>query len=86
EDLVLTLGGGENTHVGSIVLCEAGKEPKTLNRKGHFDWMVAKPIAEKISKKTGKVVVCIAGIHVNNATKEEIEILKKNCKEIEEKI
>jgi hypothetical protein len=86
EDIILVLGGGEKTHIGSVVLCEPGKKPVTLNRKGHFDWMVAKPVAEKFSKKTGRPVVCVAGIHVNNATKKEIGILKGNCKKIENKI
>lgn len=86
NDLVLFLGGGERTHIGSIVLCEPGKEPITLNRKGHFDWMVAKPIAKKISNKKMKPVVCIAGIHLDKATKEEIRLLKENCKIIEGKV
>jgi hypothetical protein len=86
KDLILFLGGGERTHIGSVVLCEPGKEAKTINRKGHFDWMVAKPIAKKIANKKKKPVVCIAGIHVNNATKDEIKLLKENCKKIENKI
>ena len=86
NDIVLILGGGERTHIGSVVLCGPHKEPIIINKKGHFDWMAAKPIAKKVSRKTGKTVVCIAGIHVNNATKDEIELLKKNCREIEKKI
>ncbi|MFH1237184.1 MAG: hypothetical protein V1648_02155 [Candidatus Aenigmatarchaeota archaeon] len=86
KDVILFLGGGERTHIGSVVVCAPGKPAKVLNRKGHYDWMVAIPIAEKKSRKTKKAVVCIAGIHVNNASKKEIEILKKNCKAIENKI
>ncbi len=86
KDIILLLGGGERPHIGSVVLCEPGKKPRTLNRKWHFDWMVAKPIAKRICKKRGKPVVCIAGIHIDNATKEEIELLKENCKKIEKKI
>lgn len=86
EDVVLILGGGEKPHIGSVVLCEPGKKPITLNRKGHFDWMVAKPIAKRVCKKRGKPVVCIAGIHVDNATKEEIGLLKENCKKIENRL
>ena len=85
KDVVLFLGGGR-AHVGSVVVCAPGKTVKVINRKGHYDWMVAKPIAEKKSRKTKKAVVCIAGIHVNNASKKEIEILKQNCKAIENKI
>jgi len=86
EDIVLILGGGERPHIGSVVLCEPKKEPRVINRKGHFDWMVAKPIAKKICRKRNKPVVCIAGVHVDKATKEEINLLKENCKIIENKI
>ncbi|MCK4335372.1 MAG: hypothetical protein KAW40_01465, partial [Candidatus Aenigmarchaeota archaeon] len=42
EDIILILGGGERSHIGSVVLCEPNKKPVTLDRKGHFDWIVAK--------------------------------------------
>jgi gallate decarboxylase subunit D len=83
DDIVVLLRGGQRPHIGSVVLCEPGKKPRVINRKGHFDWAVAKPIAQKICSKRRKPVVCIAGIHVDNATDEEIGILKKNCKKIE---
>jgi hypothetical protein len=86
NEIVLFLGGGERTHIGSVVVCAPGKPAKVINRKGHYDWVVAKSISEKKCRKTKKAVVCIAGIHVNKASKKEIEILKKNCKEIEKKI
>ncbi len=85
-DIVLLLGGGEKPHIGSVVLCEPGKKARVLNRKGHFDWMVAKPIAKKMARKRKRPVVCIAGVHVDNATKKEIKLLKENCRNIEEKI
>jgi hypothetical protein len=86
DDIVIFLGGGERPHVGSVVLCEPGKKPRILNRKGHFDWMVAKPIASIVCRKRKRPVVCIAGIHVDDAKKEDIELLKKNCKLLEEKL
>jgi hypothetical protein len=86
DDVVLFLGGGEKPHVGSVIICEPGKKARVVNRKGHFDWMVAKPMAEKLCRKTKKPVVCIAGVHVDNATREDIGLLKRNCREIEEKL
>lgn len=86
DGTVLLLGGGERTHVGSVVLCEPGKKAMKVSGEGHLDWMVAEPIAEKHAKKTGKSTVCVAGIHVNDASKEEIEKLKDNCRKIKEKI
>jgi hypothetical protein len=86
DDVVLFLGGGEKPHIGSVVLCEPGTKPRVINRKGHYDWMVGKPIAEKVCQKRRKPVVCIAGVHVDDAKKEDIEILKKNCRLLGEKL
>ncbi len=86
DDIVLFLGGGERPHIGSVVLCEPGKKPRIINRKGHFDWMVAKPIASIVCRERKRPVVCIAGIHVDDAKKEDIDLLKKNCRKLEEKL
>jgi hypothetical protein len=86
DDVILLLGGGEMTHIGSVILCEPGKKSRLINREGHFDWMVGKPIAEKVCRKRGKPVVCIAGVHVDNASKGDIDLLRKNCMDIEEKM
>ena len=86
DGIVLFLGGGEKPHTGSVILCEPGKKARVMNRKGHFDWMVGKPIAEKICKKRRKPIVCIAGVHVDNASKEDIDLLKENCRKLEEKL
>jgi len=82
DDLIYILGGGEKTHIGGVVLCEVGKEPVVLKLEGHYDYQVLKPIAEEASKKYNKKVVAIGGIHIDNATKDEINILINNCKEL----
>ena len=86
EDIILFLGGGEKPHIGSVILSEPGKRTRVITRKRHLDWIVGKPIAEKVCKKKKKPVLCIAGVHVDNASKEEIELLKENCKKLEEKL
>jgi len=83
EDIILFMGGGEKTHIGSVVICEPGKKPITNNLGTHKDWIVAEPIAKKMCEVRGKTVVCIAGIHVDKATDEDIEKLKENCMKIE---
>ena len=91
KDIVLLLGGGEKPHIGTIVVAEPGKKAFVFNRKtqkgrAHKEYVVARPIAEKAAAKYKRPVVCIAGIHVENATKEEIGLLVKNCAEIKENI
>lgn len=83
NDLLYILGGGEQTHIGGIVFCEPNIEPKVLRLEGHYDDIVLKPIAEKASKKYCKRVVVTGGIHIENASKNDIEKLIKNCKELE---
>ena len=82
DDLIYFLGGGEKSHIGGVVICEPGKKTKVVALEGHYDYIVLKPIAEVACKKYNKRVAAIGGIHVDNATKEEIDILVKNCKEL----
>jgi hypothetical protein len=82
DDLIYILGGGEKSHIGGIVICEPGKKPQVIKLEGHYDYMVLEPIALKTSKKYNKKVVAIGGVHVDNASKEEIEILVRNCKDL----
>ena len=79
ENLLFILGGGEKSHIGGIVVCNPGKKPQAIRFKGHYDDIVLKPIAEAACKKYKTRVVAIGGIHIDNASKEEIDILMKNC-------
>ena len=73
EGLIVTLTGGDRSHVGSVVLAEARPsqgEPwrysttaSVLNRLGHQDEAVARPLAELLAQAWGKPVVVIAGVH-----------------------
>jgi hypothetical protein len=83
DDLLYILGGGERTHIGGIVFCEPNKEPQIIRLEGHYDDIVLKPIAKTACKKYGTKVVAIGGIHVNDATKDDIERLVENCRELE---
>ncbi len=82
DDLVYILGGGEKSHIGGIVICEPLKKPQVIKFKDHYDYIVLEPIALEASKKYNKKVVAIGGVHINNATKEEIEKLVRNCKDL----
>ena len=86
DDLVFFLGGGERSHIGSVVLCEPGKKAHTIRLIGHYDDIVLKPIAEKACKKYKNKIVALGGVHINHATKQEIDILVKNCLKLVERI
>ncbi len=80
DGIIYILGGGEKSHIGGVVICEPGKNPQVIRLEGHYDDIVLKPIAEAACQKYKKKVVAIGGVHVDNASKEEIDILVENCK------
>lgn len=82
DDLVYILGGGEKSHVGGVVVYEPYKNPEIMKFEGHYDYLVLQLIAEEACKKYNKKVVAVGGVHVHNASKEEIDILVNNCKEL----
>lgn len=79
DNLLFVLGGGEKSHIGGVVICEPGKKTQAIRLEGHFDDIVLKPIAEAACKKYKTKVVAVGGIHVDNATKKEIDLLVENC-------
>jgi gallate decarboxylase subunit D len=80
SDLVFFLGGGERPHVGGMVVCEKGKPAQVVSLEGHYDAMVLTFLAEAACKKYGQTVVLIGGIHIDRASKDEIETLVQNCR------
>jgi len=86
NDLVFFLGGGERSHIGGVVICELGKTVQSIRLTGHYDDIVLKPIAEIACKKYKTKVVAIGGVHIDHATKQEIDLLVKNCMKLVERI
>jgi len=86
DDLIYILGGGERSHIGGIVICEPNKKPEIIKIENHYDHIVLEPIAVLACKKYNKKTLAVGGVHVDNASKHEIDILVKNCKILLEKI
>jgi len=86
DDIIYFLGGGEKSHIGGVVICEPGKKAQEIRLEGHFDDVVLKPIAEAACKKYKTKVVAVGGVHVDNATEEEIDLLVKNCNALAKRI
>ena len=76
------LGGGQRAHVGAVVIAEPGKKVKTIRLTGHYDDIVLRPIAETACKKYKTKVIAVGGVHVDNATNEEIDLLVENCRRL----
>lgn len=82
DDILYILGGGERSHIGGVVISEPDKPSHVIRLEGHYDDIVLQPIAETACKKYKKKVVAVGGVHVDNATKEEINRLVENCQEL----
>lgn len=84
DDLLVVIGGGEKPHVGSVSLC-AGGPPISISLIDHKDYLISHSAAWRIYKKLNRRVIVICGIHVDNATKKDIEILLRNSEKCVEK-
>jgi len=82
KDRLYILGGGEKPHIGGMVVMEPGKDTHTVRLGTHYDYVVLEPIAEKACKKYNVTVAAVGGIHIDNASKQEIDIIVNNCKEL----
>ncbi len=86
DDLVFFLAGGQRSHIGGVVIVEPGKKAHAIRLTGHYDDIVLQPIAEAACKKYKTKVVALGGVHVDHATKQEINLLVENCKKLIKKI
>ena len=86
SDVLFILGGGEKTHIGSVVISEPNN-PLTVHRFGnHLDHQVLTPLIEAARHHFNTTIVVVGGIHIDNATKQDIDILIQNCKEVTSQI
>jgi len=89
DGLVCQLFGGERPHVGAVVLsiprpslldkAQLSCNSSVLSMLGHKEDEIAKPVAEKLAKHFGQPVVLVAGLHIDNATGEDIHTLVGHC-------
>lgn len=82
SDKLFFLYGGDKPHIGGIAICSPGEKSKTISLQHHKDNIVLLPIAEKGCSKYKVTTVAVGGIHIDNATKNDIDIILKNCKEL----
>jgi len=82
NDRVYILGGGEKSHIGGVVICEPDKEINVIRLENHYDYIVLKLIAEKIYKKYNTKFIVTGGIHMDNATKGDIDKIVDNCRSL----
>jgi hypothetical protein len=79
SDLLVIITGGEEEHIGSVTLKEDKDGLQTISKKGHKDYFVSERMTNIIYDKIKKDLLVICGIHIEDATKDEIDILVNNA-------
>jgi hypothetical protein len=77
------VGGGEYDHVGTVVICHSRPSLKkdgsmsstasVINMLGHKDDALAAPFARRLCEASRQTVVVTAGVHVDQATGDDIQ-------------
>jgi hypothetical protein len=89
DGLVVYLCGGQHLHLGAAVLSlprpslagesRNGCDSFVIPRPGHKDDVVAKALAEQLSKALNVPVCVTAGIHIESAHPDELAAIAANC-------
>lgn len=78
KDRLVIITGGEEEHIGSATLIEEKGQLQTISKKGHKDHIVSERMANIIYDQIGKDLLVVCGIHIDDASTEEIDILVDN--------
>lgn len=87
DDVLMIVGGGA-AHIGCVSISiprlslkgDSGRSctSSVWNMTGHKDEAVCRKLSEAYCKKTGKLVVCIGGIHIDDIRPRQIaELMEK---------
>ncbi len=79
KDRLVIITGGEEEHIGSATLIESKGHLQTMIKKGHKDHIVSEKMANIIYDTIEKDLLVVCGIHIDDASKEEIDILVDNA-------
>ncbi|MDH4291967.1 MAG: hypothetical protein OEV56_05100 [Dehalococcoidia bacterium] len=84
NDLVVRIYN-QNAHIGAVAIGDYDYEHErasvsVITRLGHKDDALAREAAYLLSKSTRRPVCVIAGVHLDNITREEIDEILANTK------
>ncbi len=89
DGVIVELLGGERPHVGAVALGmprPSLEDPSRVSSNvavvpvlGHKDDEVARPAAARAAQELNRIVVVVAGLHVDRAGPDDIKLLVKNA-------
>ena len=94
-DVVVAIGGGECPHVGCVVLAVPSPKPgrtepspsiSVLTIPPHKEEPIARPVAENLCRRLGRVTVVTAGVHEDGIDRAGIEVYLRLAGDLAEAI
>ena len=92
DDLMISVWGGTKPHIGSISVSvprpslqdntTMSATSSIINLIGHKDEVVARKFSEKLAAKFNKNAIATAGIHIDDITENQINILMQNMTDL----
>ncbi len=96
QDVVVVIGGGTGPHIGAVAVAYpegekwenegGGISTFLVDVPGHREAELARESAERLAQNLGVTVVVCVGIHIDHATRDEIDILVDNFKRLITKV
>jgi hypothetical protein len=83
-DDLLVIIFNENPHIGGVSLFCG--EMHTIHKPHHKDHIISQKISKKLGEVLKKDVLVICGIHIDNATKDQIDLVIKNTEKCIQKL
>ena len=83
EDILILITGGKE-HIGGVSLVE-NNSFSNMYKKNHKDNVISDMVAPFIYDSLKKDILVICGIHIDDATPDDIDTLINNAKECAEK-
>ncbi len=78
KDMLIVITGGEEEHIGAATLIETKGHLQTIIKRGHKDHVISQRVANIIYDTIGDDLLVVCGIHIDDASKDEIDILVNN--------
>jgi hypothetical protein len=92
DDLMISVWGGTKPHIGSISVSvprpglkdgtSMSSTSSVINLIGHKDEVIAREFSEQLAAKFNKNAIATAGIHLDDITENQINIIMQNITDL----
>jgi len=86
DDLCVMLTGGDRPHLGAVTVGSGTGDLKTFTFDRHKENIITELFSSRLKREyAGNFAVC-CGIHMNNISQEEIELVIQLCRDMAEEL